>query len=103
MALLTLHFSVCCCACLTTFQQFQRIFSVDVSTALTIMPSSATIKMSRPCALWGTVIGDALAMPVHWYYSTRDIKDGYGGWLTGYTAPNVKHPTSILTLSATGE
>lgn len=59
--------------------------------------------MSRPCALWGTVIGDALAMPVHWYYSTRDIKDGYGGWLTGYTAPNVKHPTSILTLSATAD
>ncbi|XP_033731003.1 uncharacterized protein LOC117320541, partial [Pecten maximus] len=46
-------------------------------------------------------IADALAMPVHWYYNPDDIKDGYGGWLTGFTAPAKHHPSSIITVSAT--
>ena len=53
-------------------------------------------------ALWGRCVGDSLAMPVHWYYNPSDIKRGYGGWLTGYQAPNKRHPSSILTLSAVG-
>jgi ADP-ribosylglycohydrolase len=53
-------------------------------------------------AIWGMLIADALAMPVHWYYNPDDIKHGYGSWLTGYVAPNKKHPSSILTLSAVG-
>ena len=54
-------------------------------------------------AFWGLFIGDALAMPVHWYYNPADIHKGYGGWLTGYNAPNKRHPSSILTLSAVGK
>ena len=53
-------------------------------------------------AFWGLFIGDSMAMPVHWYYNPDDIKRGYGGWLSGYTAPNKRHPSSILTISATG-
>lgn len=51
-------------------------------------------------AVWGMLIADALSMPVHWYYNPSDIKRGYGSWLTGYVAPNKKHPSSILSLSA---
>ncbi|XP_072049839.1 uncharacterized protein [Amphiura filiformis] len=65
------------------------------------MTSSAT-KMSRQGAIWGSFIGNALAMPVHWYYNPDDIKQGYNGWLSGYVAPNQRHPTSILSISAAG-
>lgn len=54
-------------------------------------------------AVWGMLISDALSMPVHWYYNPSDIKRGYGSWLTGYVAPNQKHPSSILSLSAVGK
>ncbi|XP_053404409.1 uncharacterized protein LOC128558605 isoform X3 [Mercenaria mercenaria] len=53
-------------------------------------------------AVWGMLIADALSMPVHWYYNPDDIKRGYGSWLTGYVAPNKRHPSSILSLSAVG-
>ena len=63
----------------------------------------SAVQMSRQRALWGSFIGDAIAMPVHWYYNPPDIKSGYGNWLSGYVAPNKHHPTSILTISAIGE
>jgi hypothetical protein len=64
---------------------------------------SARLQRAKQEALWGMFIADALAMPVHWYYNPSDIKSGYGGWLTGYKAPEKRHPSSILTISATGE
>ncbi|XP_066562400.1 uncharacterized protein LOC136751051 isoform X2 [Amia ocellicauda] len=50
-------------------------------------------------ALWGMCIGDAMSMPVHWYYNVSDIKKDFGGWISGYQAPKNTHPSSILTLS----
>ncbi|CAE7936219.1 unnamed protein product, partial [Symbiodinium sp. KB8] len=39
-------------------------------------------------ALFGALCGDALAMPVCWYYGgARQIKRDYGGPLTGYVQP----------------
>ncbi len=61
------------------------------------------LKQRKTEAFWGLFVGDAVAMPVHWYYNPRDIHTGYGGWLTGYRAPNKQHPSSILSLSAVGE
>ena len=57
---------------------------------------------SRHSALWGLFIGDAIAMPVHWYYNPMDIKKDYGSWLTGYESPKDRHPSSIMHLSSTG-
>jgi ADP-ribosylglycohydrolase len=37
-------------------------------------------------ALYGLCIGDALSMPVHWYYNRRAILDDYG-WVTDYLNP----------------
>ena len=45
--------------------------------------------------LYGLFIGDALAMPVHWYYNRQALKRDYG-WVTDYTAPRNPHPDSIL-------
>ncbi len=44
---------------------------------------------------WGQQIGDALAMPVHWYYDPRELARDYGE-VTGYVAPKNPHPGSIL-------
>jgi ADP-ribosylglycohydrolase len=46
-------------------------------------------------ALLGMFIGDALAMPVHWYYNTRALINDYGK-VTDYLRPRNPHPDSIL-------
>ncbi len=46
-------------------------------------------------AIAGLFIGDALAMPVHWYYDTGRLLADYG-WVAGYLAPKNPHPDSIL-------
>ncbi len=46
-------------------------------------------------AWWGSFIGDALAMPVHWYYTRALIPVDYGD-LTHFAAPHNPHPDSIL-------
>ncbi|XP_060558879.1 uncharacterized protein LOC132719151 isoform X2 [Ruditapes philippinarum] len=61
---------------------------------------SDQIRKCSDGAVWGMLIADALSMPVHWYYNPQDIYTGYGSWLTGYVAPNKRHPSSILSLSS---
>ena len=46
-------------------------------------------------ALYGLFIGDALAMPVHWYYNREALARDYGR-VTDFLAPNGSHPDSIL-------
>ena len=46
-------------------------------------------------ALYGLYIGDALAMPVHWYYNRKALKRDYG-FVRDYLAPKNPHPDSIL-------
>jgi ADP-ribosylglycohydrolase len=48
----------------------------------------------RNCLL-GAFIGDALAMPVHWYYDRAALARDYGR-ITAFTAPKNPHPDSIL-------
>jgi ADP-ribosylglycohydrolase len=50
-------------------------------------------------AILGMFIGDALAMPVHWYYNTDALEKDYGK-VTGYLRPRNPHPDSILWRSA---
>lgn len=49
--------------------------------------------------LYGLYIGDALAMPVHWYYNRQALMNDYGR-VTDYLAPRNPHPDSILWRSA---
>jgi ADP-ribosylglycohydrolase len=46
-------------------------------------------------AFLGSLIADAVAMPVHWYYD-RDALDRDYGPLAGYRDPKSPHPDSIL-------
>ncbi len=46
-------------------------------------------------AFLGSLVADAVAMPVHWYYDTAALDRDYGR-LTGYAAPRNPHPDSIL-------
>jgi ADP-ribosylglycohydrolase len=45
--------------------------------------------------LYGLFIGDALSMPVHWYYNRQALFEDYG-YVTDYLAPRNPHPDSIL-------
>lgn len=46
-------------------------------------------------AFLGTLVGDALAMPVHWYYDTSAMDRDYGP-VNSYFSPRNPHPDSIL-------
>jgi ADP-ribosyl-[dinitrogen reductase] hydrolase len=48
-----------------------------------------------PRALAGALVGDAVAMPVHWYYNREVLARDYGK-IDGYLAPRSDHPDSIL-------
>ncbi|KAM7365847.1 hypothetical protein PAMP_016745 [Pampus punctatissimus] len=52
-------------------------------------------------ALWAMCAADAASMPVHWYYDIHDIRRDFGGWISGFSAPRNRHPSSILGLSNT--
>eukprot|EP00756_Hemistasia_phaeocysticola_P066346 Hpha_TRINITY_DN9169_c0_g1::TRINITY_DN9169_c0_g1_i1::g.94454::m.94454 len=54
-------------------------------------------------SLYGLAIGDALAMPVHWYYDRRRIYRDFGkDGITKYEKPMDKFEGSIMNLSNTG-
>jgi len=46
-------------------------------------------------AFLGSLVADALAMPVHWYYDRAALREDYGE-VTQYLAPKNPHPGSIL-------
>jgi len=53
------------------------------------------IQVKSRGSLYGLCIGDALAMPVHWYYNRQALIRDYGR-VTDYLAPRNPHPDSIL-------
>jgi len=53
------------------------------------------IHSKRLGVLYGLCIGDALAMPVHWYYDRRALATDYG-FVEDFLAPKNPHPDSIL-------
>jgi ADP-ribosylglycohydrolase len=53
-------------------------------------------------ALWGMFVGDALAMPVHWYYNIAALWQDIGV-IRDYQAPKPHHPNSIMALANTAK
>jgi len=47
-------------------------------------------------ALWGLFIGDALAMPAHWYYKQENIRRDFDGGVSGYADAPHPHPESFM-------
>ena len=69
---------------------------------MTLAPTSGSPSTSDRIrgALWGMMIGDALAMPVHWYYRLSELQRDFGV-IQDYQAPKDIHPSSIMSLSST--
>jgi ADP-ribosylglycohydrolase len=59
------------------------------------MTQSLSLQDRIQGALYGMFIGDALAMPVHWYYDTNALQRDYGQ-VSHYLPPRNPHPDSIL-------
>jgi ADP-ribosylglycohydrolase len=57
--------------------------------------SNVTMKSRKRGCLYGLFIGDALAMPVHWYYDRLALQRDYGH-VRDFLAPRNPHPDSIL-------
>jgi ADP-ribosyl-[dinitrogen reductase] hydrolase len=49
----------------------------------------------RQASLLGAFVGDALAMPAHWYYDLRALERDYGH-IESFVSPRNPHPDSIL-------
>ncbi|MDY6842079.1 MAG: ADP-ribosylglycohydrolase family protein [Pseudomonadota bacterium] len=47
-------------------------------------------------ALWGAFIGDALAMPAHWFYSQDNIRKQFPGGLDRYYPAPHPHPDAFM-------
>jgi len=47
-------------------------------------------------ALWGLFIGDALAMPAHWYYRVENIGKVFDGGIRDFQAPPHPHLESFM-------
>ncbi|MCA1769805.1 MAG: ADP-ribosylglycohydrolase family protein [Halomonas sp.] len=52
-------------------------------------------------ALKNLFIGDALAMPVHWFYNAHDIDRAFPEGITTFEAPPAFHPSSIMSMHST--
>lgn len=47
-------------------------------------------------ALWGAFIGDALAMPAHWFYSLETIRQQFPGGIDRYYPAPHPHPDAFM-------
>lgn len=47
-------------------------------------------------ALWGLLVGDALAMPAHWYYDKANIRADFPNGIHGYVAARHPHPEAFM-------
>jgi ADP-ribosylglycohydrolase len=52
-------------------------------------------------ALQNLFIGDALAMPVHWFYNVHDLDKAFPNGIKTFEAPPEYHPSSIMSLHST--
>ncbi len=66
------------------------------------MMTQLTVADRMRGALWGMFVGDALAMPVHWYYDVAALQREFGT-IRDYQAPRAEHPNSIMPLASTGQ
>ncbi|MEM9010233.1 MAG: ADP-ribosylglycohydrolase family protein [Pseudomonadota bacterium] len=47
-------------------------------------------------ALWNLFVGDALAMPVHWYYNRDTLRAEFDGGVTGFEDARHPHPEAFM-------
>jgi len=64
------------------------------------MPSEKVIQRAH-AALQSLFTGDALSMPVHWFYNPIDIQRAFPGGIQKMEAAPAHHPSSIMSLHST--
>jgi len=60
------------------------------------MTTTKTKRLRIANALWGLFIGDALAMPAHWYYNPDNIAAAFDGGIRRYEPAPHPHPESFM-------
>lgn len=65
------------------------------------MPTNHLTFVRAAASLKSLFVGDALAMPVHWYYNTLDIYRQFPQGITRLEAAPAQHPSSIMSLHST--
>lgn len=66
-----------------------------------ISEASPLARQRARAALRNQFVGDALAMPVHWYYNPLDIDRAFPGGIQRLEAAPAHHPSSIMVLHST--
>ena len=67
-----------------------------------VTPVTTSLPRHRAhAALQSMFVGDALAMPVHWYYNPMDIFRQFPGGISTLEAAPAFHPSSIMSLHST--
>ena len=65
------------------------------------MSTDNIITTRAVAALRSFFVGDALSMPVHWFYNPLDIQRAFPGGITQMEAAPAFHPSSIMSLHST--
>jgi len=65
--------------------------------------SHANLHSRAVAALQSLYVGDALSMPVHWFYDRRDIAKAFPGGVKEMQAAPAHHPSSIMRLHSTSK
>ncbi|RUR30406.1 ADP-ribosylglycohydrolase family protein [Vreelandella andesensis] len=59
------------------------------------------VSLRATAALKNLFIGDALAMPAHWFYNVHDIDSAFPNGIKTFEAPPKFHPSSIMSMHST--
>ena len=74
----------------------------ESAMAASVTTTSTSIANRVKGAMYGLLIGDALAMPTHWYYGgSQEVRQTYGT-IKSYVAPKSQKAGSIMPKSNTG-
>jgi ADP-ribosylglycohydrolase len=68
-----------------------------------VMPETRINQQRARAALQSLFVGDALAMPVHWYYNPMDIYRQFRGGIQKMEAAPAHHPSSTMSLHSTSQ
>eukprot|EP00930_Biecheleria_cincta_P071964 TRINITY_DN59403_c0_g1_i1.p1 TRINITY_DN59403_c0_g1~~TRINITY_DN59403_c0_g1_i1.p1 ORF type:complete len:392 (-),score=56.13 TRINITY_DN59403_c0_g1_i1:171-1319(-) len=74
-------------------QPFGRFESAANTPETAADASNKSLRSRLQASLWGVFVGDALAMPVHWYYDTDALDRDYG-MISSYVAPLERHSSN---------
>jgi len=96
-------FKNCCKAApVKMAEEFSSTTNQNIDSCLSRNCAEISLQDRIKGSLIGFFSGDALAMPVHWYYDVRQLFHDFPGGIRKYESPKSSFPGSIMNLSNTG-